>query len=70
MKGAKLAGADAQKANFMWANLHGADMSNMRMSQTVFVEANMQDAKVEGADRTAAYLKYAKLEGTQWAGQH
>jgi uncharacterized protein YjbI with pentapeptide repeats len=37
------------------------------MSQTVFVEANLTGAKLDGADSAGAHLKYAKLEGTPWA---
>jgi uncharacterized protein YjbI with pentapeptide repeats len=39
------------------------------MLQTIFVEANLQNAKVEGLDKTGAYIKYAKLEGTSWFEQ-
>jgi uncharacterized protein YjbI with pentapeptide repeats len=67
MKGAKLAGANLTRTNFMWANLQDADMTSTRMFQTVFVEADMQNVNVSGADRSGAYLKYAKLDGTSWA---
>jgi uncharacterized protein YjbI with pentapeptide repeats len=58
----------------MWANLQDADLTGSKMLQTIFVESNLQRAKVTGIDKTGAYVKYAKLEGTSWieqiAGQH
>jgi uncharacterized protein YjbI with pentapeptide repeats len=39
------------------------------MLQTIFVEANLQNAKVAGIDKAGAYIKYAKLEGTSWFEQ-
>jgi hypothetical protein len=39
------------------------------MMQTIFVEANLQRAKVAGIDKAGAYIKYAKLEDTPWFEQ-
>jgi uncharacterized protein YjbI with pentapeptide repeats len=53
----------------MWANLQGADFSQSKLSKTVMVEANLQNAKLDGADKAGAYAKYAKLDGTPWFEQ-
>jgi uncharacterized protein YjbI with pentapeptide repeats len=39
------------------------------MSQTVLVEANLQNARVTSVDKAGTYLKYAKLDGTAWFEQ-
>jgi uncharacterized protein YjbI with pentapeptide repeats len=53
----------------MWANLQDADLTEAKMMQTIFVEANLQRAKVAIIDKAGAYIKYAKLEGTPWFEQ-
>ena len=69
MKEARVAGANLTNTNFMWANLQGADLISSRMHKTIFVEANLQNAKVTGADKAGAFLKYAKLDGMKWFEQ-
>jgi uncharacterized protein YjbI with pentapeptide repeats len=51
----------------MWANLQGSDLTDCTISGTNFVEANLTNAKIPNMDKRAAYIKYAKLEGTVWA---
>jgi uncharacterized protein YjbI with pentapeptide repeats len=53
----------------MWANLQDVDLTGSKMLQTIFVEANLQNAKVAGIDKAGAYIKYAKLQGTSWFEQ-
>jgi uncharacterized protein YjbI with pentapeptide repeats len=67
MKECNLANADLTKTNFMWANLQGSNLTNCTISRTNFVEANLTNAKLPNVDKRAAYIKYAKLEGTVWA---
>jgi len=50
----------------MWANLQNSDLTNSKISRTNFVEANLTNAKVPNIDRTSAFLKFAKLDGTVW----
>lgn len=47
----------------MYANLQGSNLTNSKMSKTIFVHANLRNAKLNGIDKSAAYLKYARLEG-------
>jgi uncharacterized protein YjbI with pentapeptide repeats len=47
--------------------MQNSDLTDCKIFQTVLVEANMQNAKVSGANKEGAYLKYAKLEGTAWS---
>jgi hypothetical protein len=44
-------------------------LTGSKMLQTIFVEANLQNAKVAGLDKHSGYLKYAKLQGTSWFEQ-
>ena len=53
----------------MWANLQDADLTGSKMLQTIFVEANLQNAKVADIEKPDAYIKYAKLQGTSWFEQ-
>ena len=39
----------------MWANLQDADLTGSKMMQTIFVESNLQRAKVTGIDKAGAY---------------
>jgi uncharacterized protein YjbI with pentapeptide repeats len=50
----------------MWANMQKSDLTGSKLSNTIFVDANMTDVKIANADKKGAYLKYAKLEGTPW----
>jgi len=53
----------------MWANLQNSDLTGSKVSQTIFVEANLKNAKVTGVNKAGAYLKYARLDGTEWFEQ-
>ena len=66
MKECNLVNADLTRANFMWANLQGSNLTNSKILKTNFVEANLRNLKISNVDKSAAYLKYAKLEGTVW----
>ncbi|MDQ3839040.1 MAG: pentapeptide repeat-containing protein, partial [Thermoproteota archaeon] len=66
MKECNLANADLTKANMMWANLQGSNLTGCIVSKTIFVEANLTNAKTENVDKSLVYLKYAKLQGTSW----
>jgi uncharacterized protein YjbI with pentapeptide repeats len=61
-----LADSDICGANFMWANMQKSDLTGSKLSNTIFVNANMTDVKITNVDKKGAYLKYAKLEGTPW----
>jgi uncharacterized protein YjbI with pentapeptide repeats len=45
----------------MYANLQGCNLTNSKMSKTIFVQADLRDAKLLDIDKNAAYLKYARL---------
>jgi uncharacterized protein YjbI with pentapeptide repeats len=69
MKNATLGGAILAETNLMWANLQGADFSDSKPQKTIMVEANLQNAKLEGLDKSMAFVKYARLEGTAWLNE-
>jgi uncharacterized protein YjbI with pentapeptide repeats len=58
--------ADLTIKNLMCANLHNSDLTNSKILRTNFVEANLTNAKVPNIDKTLAFLKFAKLDGTVW----
>jgi len=66
MSECNLADCDVRRANFMWANMQKCDLTGCKLSNTIFVDANMTDMKIANVDKEGAYLKYAKLEGTAW----
>jgi uncharacterized protein YjbI with pentapeptide repeats len=66
MKNCTLNEAVLAGTNLMWANLQGADFSGSKPLKTIMVEANLQNAKLEGLDKSSAFVKYARLEGTAW----
>jgi uncharacterized protein YjbI with pentapeptide repeats len=55
------------RTNFMWAELRECDFSGSRMKKTIFVEAKMQNAKLDNVLLDTVYLKQANLEGNSWA---
>jgi uncharacterized protein YjbI with pentapeptide repeats len=66
MQGCNLTGCDLSSANLMWANMQKSDLTGAKLSNTIFVESNMEDVKIANVDKKGAYLKNAKLEGTPW----
>jgi uncharacterized protein YjbI with pentapeptide repeats len=50
----------------MWANLQNSDLSNSTLTNTIFIEANLQHSILEALNRNNAYIKSAKLEFTLW----
>src|ERR671933_383407 len=69
-------GKDLSNAYLNGVSCIGTDFSNCNLSKVNFVQANlakanfkganMSDVKIANLDKKAAYLKYAKLEGTPW----
>jgi uncharacterized protein YjbI with pentapeptide repeats len=55
------------RTNFMWADVRESDFTGSTMTKTVFVEAKLQGAKLENIKKDVVYLKFAKLDGTNWA---
>jgi uncharacterized protein YjbI with pentapeptide repeats len=51
-----------KKSNFMWANLYNADLSGSKITNTIFIEANLQSAILKNFNKENAFLKYAKLD--------
>jgi uncharacterized protein YjbI with pentapeptide repeats len=60
--------ANLMRTNFMWADLRECDFTGSKMTKAVFVEAKLQFAKLENIKKNVIYLKFAKLDGTNWAG--
>jgi uncharacterized protein YjbI with pentapeptide repeats len=50
------------RTNFMWSDLRNCDFSGCKFNKTVFVEAKLQNAKLDRLDNESIYLKFAKLE--------
>jgi uncharacterized protein YjbI with pentapeptide repeats len=46
----------------MWSDLRNCDFSGAKFRKTVFVEARLQDAKLESIENQSIYLKFAKIE--------
>jgi uncharacterized protein YjbI with pentapeptide repeats len=50
----------------MWANLQNSDLSNSNITNTIFIEANLQHSILNDLNKNNAYIKYAKIESTSW----
>jgi len=46
----------------MWADLRGCDFSGAKLEKTIFVEAKLQNAKMDSLQNESVYLKFAKIE--------
>jgi uncharacterized protein YjbI with pentapeptide repeats len=48
----------------MWTNLNNSDLSGSKITNTIFIEANLQSAILKNINKQQAFMKYAKLELT------
>jgi uncharacterized protein YjbI with pentapeptide repeats len=46
----------------MWSDLTNCILSGAKFSKTVFVEAKLQNAKLNSLENQSVYLKFAKME--------
>jgi uncharacterized protein YjbI with pentapeptide repeats len=67
LKKSSFVDANLTRTNFMWSDLRESDFTGSAMTKTVFVEAKLQGAKLENIKKDVVYLKFAKLDGTNWA---
>ncbi len=50
----------------MCAELQRSDIRGSVLNKTIFVEADLTDAKTFGLDKGNAFLKFSNLKGTTW----
>ncbi|HZH39127.1 MAG TPA: pentapeptide repeat-containing protein, partial [Bacillales bacterium] len=58
--------SNLDNTNFMCADLQRSDIRGSVLNKTIFVEADLTDAKTSGLDKGNAFLKFSKLKGTTW----
>jgi uncharacterized protein YjbI with pentapeptide repeats len=54
--------ANLSGTNFMWSDLRNCDLGGCKFKKTVFVEAKLQNAKIDSLENQSVYLKFAKLD--------
>jgi uncharacterized protein YjbI with pentapeptide repeats len=54
--------ANLTGTNFMWSDLRECDFRGSKFRKTIFVEAKLQNAKLDPLDNESVYLKFARLE--------
>jgi uncharacterized protein YjbI with pentapeptide repeats len=68
LRGAQLAGCDAERARFAGSDLRGADLRRARLAGADFGRARLADARLAGARLSRAQLTGASLERADLSG--